>query len=91
MEVEYRQLENALKTTIQRGEAWNLTMNLFLIALVCAYIALNFAVAEIYSAQDMKQRFIIGQNIVGVFLTNIFYLPAWILQLIEYLYRRNNP
>lgn len=63
-------------------------MRLFVMALVCSYIAYNFAVAETFSAWQMCKRLIVGQNFVGMVLTNIFYAPAWMLKAIQYRFRR---
>jgi hypothetical protein len=37
------------------------------------------------SVKEMKARFIIGQNIVGMVASNIFYCPAWALKGLKFL------
>lgn len=58
-------------------------MNIYIAALVCAYIAFNFALAKTFSIWSMKRMLIIGQNVLVIFLANIFCFPAWIIKLIE--------
>lgn len=63
-------------------------MRLFVMALICSYLAYNFAVAETFTTREMHKRLISGQNFVGLILTNIFYAPAWFLKVIQYRFGR---
>lgn len=58
---------------------------LLIITLICAYISLNLVIANVLTKDEMIRRFITGQNIVGMLVSNIFYSPAWLLKLIRYI------
>lgn len=60
-------------------------MKLLVIAVICAYIAFNMVIASVYSKDDMTQKFITGQNVVGMIASNIFYAPAWLLKLVRFV------
>ena len=60
-------------------------MTLLIITLICAYISLNLVIANVLTKDEMIRRFITGQNIVGMLVSNIFYSPAWLLTLIRYI------
>lgn len=60
-------------------------MKLLVIAVICAYISLNLVIANVLTKDEMIRRFITGQNIVGMLVSNIFYSPAWLLKLIRYI------
>lgn len=58
-------------------------MKIFIIALICLYLAFNFATSKMFTAKEMKTRFIDGQCVVGKIAANIFYSVAWLLKGIE--------
>ena len=60
-------------------------MTLLIITLICAYISLNLVIANVLTKDEMIRRFITGQNIVGMLVSNIFYSPDWLLKLIRYI------
>lgn len=60
-------------------------MKIFLIALACLYVAFNCVTAKLIGAEEMKQRFIDGQCVVGKIAANIFYSPAWLLKGVKFL------
>lgn len=41
--------------------------------------------AKLIGTEEMKQRFIVGQCIVGKIAANIFYSPAWLLKGVKFL------
>lgn len=55
----------------------------FVIAIIL-YMAVNFITAKRWNAREMKCDFIDGQCLVGKILTNIFYLPAWVLKGVRF-------
>lgn len=58
---------------------------IIIIAIICLYLALNIATANIFTAKEMHKRFIHGQCIVGRIVANIFYAPAWLLKGVKFL------
>ena len=56
-----------------------------MIGLFCVYLAFNCVISKMMSVKEMKGRFIIGQNIVGMVASNIFYSPAWVLKGLKFL------
>ena len=60
-------------------------MKIFLIVLICLYIVFNCTTAKLIGAEEMKQRFIDGQCVVGKIAANIFYAPAWLLKGVKFL------
>ncbi len=60
-------------------------MSILMIGLLCLYLAFNCVISKMMSVKEMKARFIIGQNIVGMVASNIFYSPAWALKGLKFL------
>lgn len=53
---------------------------LILIAALLFILVCNLIVSYRYTAQEMHDRFIEGQCLVGKIAANIFYSPAWALK-----------
>lgn len=55
-------------------------MKIFIVALICLYVAFNLVTTKLMTAAEMKKHFISGQCIVGIVAANIFYAPAWLMK-----------
>ena len=60
-------------------------MKIAIIAVTCLYLAINFAIAKLADARQMKKRYITGQCVIGKITANIFYAPAWLLKGIKFV------
>lgn len=60
-------------------------MNIFIIAIICLYIAFNIVTSKMLTAKEMKSRFIDGQCIVGKIAANAFYGIAWLLKGLRFI------
>lgn len=60
-------------------------MSILIIGIFCVYLAFNCVISKMMSVKEMKSRFIIGQNVVGMIASNIFYAPAWLLKGLKFL------
>lgn len=60
-------------------------MKVFIVGLVCIYVAFNFVTAKMMNAKEMKEEFVKGQCVVGKIAANIFYLPAWSLKATKFI------
>ena len=61
-------------------------LKVLLALIIIAYAAIQFLVAHWLSTQEMRGRFVRGQNLVGAIFANVFYAPAWILKGIRYVF-----
>ncbi len=46
---------------------------------------INFETSCHFNAQEMKNKFIDGQCMVGKICANLFYIPAWFLKGIRFI------
>lgn len=61
-------------------------LKILLALIIIAYAVIQFLVVHWLSTQEMRKRFVRGQNLVGAIFTNVFYAPAWILKGIRYAF-----
>lgn len=59
-------------------------MKTILILIAATHIYFNWIVAYVLTTKQMKERYIDGQNTVGMIATNLFYLPAWIMKGLKF-------
>lgn len=55
-------------------------MNAFVLLALISYTAVNLFTASNYSADEMYNKFVDGQCVIGAICSNIFYAPAWFLK-----------
>ena len=60
-------------------------MKIFIIVVVCVYLAFDIVTAKMMTAKEMKEHFIDNQCIVGKIAANIFYAPAWFLKGLKFI------
>jgi hypothetical protein len=60
-------------------------MKIFIIVIICLYVAFDVVTAKMMSAKEMKEHFIDNQCIVGKIAANIFYAPAWFLKGLKFI------
>lgn len=60
-------------------------MKIFIIVVVCVYLAFNIVTSKMMSGKEMKEHFIDNQCVVGKIAANIFYSPAWLLKGMKFI------
>lgn len=58
-------------------------MKIFIIVVVCVYLAFNIVTSKMMSGKEMKEHFIDNQCVVGKIAANIFYSPAWFMKVFK--------
>ncbi len=65
-------------------------MRLFVMAMICFYLALNIATALTYKTHEMVNMLVKRNYGIAIILTNIFYAPAWIIKATQKITKKGD-